>query len=142
MSLRQKLLLVFSLTVVLAVTAVAWTISLRTREAFEAADARRTDALLTQFRHEFQRHANDISARIERLAGSDRVTRLASDIAQTGDSAPYLMEAAHWPRITNSTTWRSLASDGPSFLPRSGPRASAIRKRYALAGGPAGIPEA
>ncbi len=94
MSLRQKLLLVFSLTVVLAVAAVAWTISLRTRQAFEAADGQRTDALLSQFRHEFQRHADDVSARIERLAGSDRVTRLAMDVARTGDSSPYLMEAA------------------------------------------------
>ncbi len=112
MSLRQKLLLVFSLTVVLAVAAVAWTISLRTRQAFEAADARRTDALLTQFRHEFQRHANDISARIERLAESDRVTRLASDIAQTGDSAPYLMEAAALAKDYELDYLEIIASDG------------------------------
>ncbi len=93
MSLRQKLLLVFSLTVVLAVAAVAWTISLRTRQAFEAADAQRTEALLIQFRHQFQRHADDISATIERLADSERVARLTLDVAQNGDAAPYLMEA-------------------------------------------------
>ena len=52
MSLRQKLLLVFSLTVVLAVAAVAWIVSLRTREAFAEADRKHTAAVVEQFRHE------------------------------------------------------------------------------------------
>jgi aspartyl/asparaginyl-tRNA synthetase len=38
MNLRQRLLLLFSLTVIVAVAAVAYIVSLRTREAFAQAD--------------------------------------------------------------------------------------------------------
>jgi len=45
MSLRQRLLVVFTATVVLAVAAVAWIVSLRTRQAFTDADQKHTAAL-------------------------------------------------------------------------------------------------
>lgn len=85
MSLRQRLLLVFSLTIVFAVAAVAWTVSLRTRQAFEEADQKHTLALANQFRREFQGHAEDVAARIDRLAASDRLARIAFDLTRTGD---------------------------------------------------------
>ena len=82
MSLRQKLLLVFSLTVVLAVAAVAWIVSLRTREAFAEADRRHTAALVEQFRHDFDARAEDVAARIDRLAASERLTQIGYDLAR------------------------------------------------------------
>ena len=93
MSLRQKLLLMFSLTVVIAVAAVAWTVSLRTRQAFEKADQERTSALVDQFRREFQRRADDVALRLDRMAGNDRVSRVAFDLGHNGDPALYLTEA-------------------------------------------------
>ena len=50
MNLRQKILLMFSLTVILAVAAVAWTVSVRVRSLFEGLDRDRTAALVNQFR--------------------------------------------------------------------------------------------
>ncbi len=95
MSLRQKLLLVFSLTVVLAVAAVAWIVSLRTRDAFTSADQRRTAATVDQFRREFDLHAQEVASRVDRLAASDRMARIAVDLGITNrDPAPYLEEAA------------------------------------------------
>jgi two-component system nitrogen regulation sensor histidine kinase NtrY len=94
-SLRQKLLVIFSLTVVLAVAAVAWIVSLRTRQAFTEADQKHTLALVNQFRHEFDRHAQDVAARIDQLAASDRLIRIAYDLVRTdADLSPYLAEAA------------------------------------------------
>jgi signal transduction histidine kinase len=92
-SLRQKLLLMFSLTVIIAVAAVAWTVSLRTRQAFGKADQERTSALVDQFRREFQRRADDVALRLDRMAGSDRVSRMAFDLGHNGDPALYLTEA-------------------------------------------------
>ena len=95
MSLRQRLLLVFSLTVVLAVAAVAWVVSLRTRQAFTEADQKHTAALVDQFRREFDGHAQDVAARVDRLAASDRLARIAFELMQTGgDASPYVNEAA------------------------------------------------
>jgi signal transduction histidine kinase len=94
-SLRQKLLLVFSLTVVLAVTAVAWIVSLRTRQAFADADQKHTAALVDQFRREFAGQAENVAARVDHLAASDRLSRIAFELARTGgDPSPYLNEAA------------------------------------------------
>jgi len=94
-SLRQRLLLVFSLTVVLSVAAVAWIVSLRTRQAFAEANQKHTVALVDQFRRDFDEHAEDVAARVEHVAGSDRLARIAFDLTQTGgDPSPYLSEAA------------------------------------------------
>jgi two-component system nitrogen regulation sensor histidine kinase NtrY len=94
-SLRQRLLLVFSLTVVFSVAAVAWIVSLRTRQAFAEANQMHTVALVDQFRRDFDEHAEDVAARVDHLAESDRLTRIAFDLTQTGgDPSPYLGEAS------------------------------------------------
>jgi two-component system, NtrC family, nitrogen regulation sensor histidine kinase NtrY len=93
MSLRQKMLLMFSLTVVLAVAAVAWTVSARVRLLFEDLDRARTTALVNQFLREYQRRSNDVAQRVDRLAKDERVTRIGYDLAHGGDAALYLTEA-------------------------------------------------
>ncbi len=93
MSLRQKMLLMFSLTVVLAVAAVAWTVSARVRLLFEDLDRARTTALVNQFLREYQRRSDDVAQRVDRLAKDERVTRIAYDLAHGGDAALYLTEA-------------------------------------------------
>lgn len=94
MSLRQKLLLMFSLTVVAAVAAVAWTVSLRVRRVFERLDQEQTAAFVSQFRREFQHRADDVATALDRMTASDRLTRMAFELTHGEDSAPYLTEAA------------------------------------------------
>jgi signal transduction histidine kinase len=93
-SLRQKLLLMFSLTVVVAVAAVGWTVSVRVRRVFDRLDREQTAALVSQFRGEFQRRAGEVASELDRVAASDQLTRMAFDLTQGGDPAPYLTEAA------------------------------------------------
>lgn len=94
MSLRQKLLLMFSLTVVIAVAAVGWTVSMRVRGVFDRLDQEETSAFVNQFQREFQHRADDLAATLDRMAQSDRLTRMAFDLSQGGDPAPYLGDAA------------------------------------------------
>ncbi len=112
MSLRQKLLLVMSLTVVLAVAAVAWIVSLRTRQAFAEADQKRTAALVDQFRREFQERSEDVAARVDRLAASDRLAGIAFELARTDDASPYLNEAAALARDYQLDFLEIVAADG------------------------------
>ena len=49
MSLRQKLLLMFSVTVAVAVAAVGWTVSLRVRRVFDQLDQQQTQLFARQF---------------------------------------------------------------------------------------------
>jgi two-component system nitrogen regulation sensor histidine kinase NtrY len=81
-SFRRKLLLLFSITVFLAVTAVAWLVSLVTRQAFEKANEERTSALVAQFQHEFNRRGEDLVRRVEAIAGSDAAMRMALTYGQ------------------------------------------------------------
>ncbi len=62
MTFRRKLLVVCALTVLVSVVAVAWSISLSTRRAFEKVNEERTAALVAQFRREFNRRGEEVQA--------------------------------------------------------------------------------
>lgn len=93
MSLRQKLLLLFSLTVAAAVAAVAWTVLVRIRHVFEIRDQEETALFVSQFQREFQHRSQEVAATVNRLAGSERARAMAFELAQSGDAAAYLTEA-------------------------------------------------
>src|SRR5215469_3031533 len=93
MSLRQKLLLLVSLTVAAAVVAVAWTVLTRIKRVFNQRDQQDTALVISQFQREFQHQSAEISAAVDRLAANDHVRAMAFEIVQSGDSAPYLTEA-------------------------------------------------
>ena len=93
MSLRQRLLLLFAGVVVISVALVAWTVSLRTRAAFNQMEQDRTAALIGQIRNEFQREGNEVGATLSRMAASDRLQNLAFSVVHGGDPSGYLQEA-------------------------------------------------
>jgi signal transduction histidine kinase len=94
MNLRQKLLLTIAGVVVLAVGAVTWTVSIRTRHALEQIEQQRSAGLLAQVRAEFQRQGDGITATLNRMASDDRVQRIAFDATHGGDTTVFLSEAA------------------------------------------------
>ncbi len=93
MSLRQKLLLLFSLTVAAAVAAVAWTVLVRIRHVFEMRDQEETALFVSQFQREFQHRSQEVAAAVNRVAASERARTMAFELAQSGDTAAYLTEA-------------------------------------------------
>jgi two-component system nitrogen regulation sensor histidine kinase NtrY len=94
-SFRRKLLLMFTLTVFLAVAAVAWTVSVITRRAFERSEQDRTQALVAQFHREFNRRGQEVASRVGAIAGSEAATRMALDLSrQPGNSGDYVNQAA------------------------------------------------
>ena len=93
MSLRQRLLLLFSLTVAAAVAAVAWTVLLRIRHVFEQRDQEETALFVSQFQREFQHRSTEVAAAVDRLAMGERARAMAFEIVQSGDTSPYLTEA-------------------------------------------------
>lgn len=87
---RRKLLAVFALTVFLSVVAVAALVLGVTRRAFEKNEEQRTAALLSQFQREFNRQGEDIAQRVESIATSEAVSRMATSLSGTAaDSAGY-----------------------------------------------------
>lgn len=94
MSLRQRLLLLFSLTVAAAVAAVAWTVLVRIRHVFEQRDQEETALFVSQFQREFQHRSTEVSEAVSRLAANDQARTMAFQIAQGGDTASLLTQAA------------------------------------------------
>jgi signal transduction histidine kinase len=93
MNLRQKLLLLLSLTVALVVAAVAWTVLVRIRQVFEQRDQQETALFVSQFQREFQHRSAEVAANVGRLAASERVRAMAFALAQSGDTSLYVNEA-------------------------------------------------
>lgn len=88
MTFRRKLALLFALTVFLSVAAVGGLVLALTRRAFEKNEEERTAALVTQFQHEFTRQGDEITRRVEAIAESEPVSRLAASLNGTAaDSA-------------------------------------------------------
>ena len=95
MSLRQRLLGALSLIIIVTVAVIGYVVTLRTKEAFEAADSARTEALVQQFRQEFQRGGEQVARRIDAVAQSESVARMALELGQSGDPATYVNDAAN-----------------------------------------------
>ena len=93
MNLRQKLLLLFSLTIAAAVAAVAWTVLVRIRQVFNQQDQEKTALLVNQFQKEFQHSSQEVAAAVDRLANAERVRSMALELTQSSDASPYLTEA-------------------------------------------------
>jgi len=94
MTFRRKLLVVCASTVLVSVVAVAWSISLSTRRAFEKANEERTAALVAQFRREFNRRGEEVAHRVEAVAASEGATHMALGLSRgSPDYSAYLNEA-------------------------------------------------
>jgi two-component system, NtrC family, nitrogen regulation sensor histidine kinase NtrY len=93
MNLRQKLLLLLSLTVAAAVAAVTWVVLVRVREVFEQRDREETALIVSQFQREFQHRSAEVAAAVDHLASTERVRSMAFQLIQSNDASPYLTEA-------------------------------------------------
>jgi two-component system nitrogen regulation sensor histidine kinase NtrY len=88
---RRKLLAVFALSICVSVAAVAALVLALTRRAFEKTEEQRTAALVAQFQREFSRLGDDVARRVEAIATSESVSRMATSMHGTpADSAGYL----------------------------------------------------
>jgi two-component system nitrogen regulation sensor histidine kinase NtrY len=136
MTLRQKLLLTIAGLVVLAVAAVAWTVSLRTRKALEAIEQQRSAALLAQVRGEFQHQGDAIAMALQRMAADERVQRIAFDATHGGDINIYVPEAATLAREYQLDFLELVNSDGVILSSAQAPARFGYREQLAPGPGP------
>lgn len=94
MSFRRKLLLAFAATVLVAVVAVAWTVSSLTRSAFDRLNEERTLALIRQFQREFDHRGDEVAQQVETIARGEAAARMALDLHRAQpDYGSYVDEA-------------------------------------------------
>ncbi len=112
MNLRQKMLAMIAVTVMVTVAAVGWTVSLRVRRVFEKIGRERTADFVGQFRREYQRRADSVALALDRMAGSEPLTRIAFDLGHGGDPAPYFNRAAALAQEYQLDFLEIVSSDG------------------------------
>ena len=112
MSLRQKLLLLFSLTGIIAVATVGWTVSLRVRKVFDRLDQEQTAQFAGQFQREFDLRARSVAETLDRIATSERVLHMAQEISSSGDGSPYVTEASALARENHLDYLEIVGADG------------------------------
>ena len=95
MSFRTKIILATTFTIIVTVWAVAWAASAAITRTFEERDARRTAALVEQVRREFVRRGVEIARRVDGIASSEDLQRIAATLGEPGaDTAQYVNDAA------------------------------------------------
>lgn len=81
---RTRLLLLFAIAIAVTSILISYSISVMTERAFERIDEQRTRTLVSQFQHELQLRSREVVRRVESIAGSEPVKRIAADLAQAG----------------------------------------------------------
>ena len=83
MTFRTRLLVIFTVAIVAAVGLVELLVLSQTREAFERAESQRVEALVAQFRKEFDRRRDEIARDVKRIAESEAALNIA--LAQSAE---------------------------------------------------------
>jgi signal transduction histidine kinase len=151
MSFRQKLLLQFAATVFLCVAVISVSVYSTMRGAFDRADQERAKAVAAQFRSEFQRRGQEVVRKVEAVAASDTVQKIALDINRgASDTSGYLTEARalagqqqldflelvdHEGTILSSAQWQAKFGYPEAAIPSAVGSAGAFLKREELPDG-------
>jgi two-component system, NtrC family, nitrogen regulation sensor histidine kinase NtrY len=111
-SFRRKLLVAFTAIVVIALGVVAVLTSWRTRRVFEREHESRTTAVVQQFEKMFTQRQQEMIARVKKVAESDAVAHIASDVGRGGDPAPYVNDARALADTNDLDFLEIVANDG------------------------------
>ncbi|HEY4839339.1 MAG TPA: ATP-binding protein [Candidatus Acidoferrales bacterium] len=116
MSFRLKLALVFTLTIIVAVALVAWSVSTYTQSEFEKIDQGHTNALTEQFKREYDQRGEDVVRRVTGIKDSQGTTSMAINIYRPGgDASNYLSEAEGLAK-SNALDFLDIVGDDGSVI--------------------------
>jgi two-component system nitrogen regulation sensor histidine kinase NtrY len=94
MSFRNKIFLIFLVTVLASVSLVAYGVTHYTQNAFESMDSQRTEALVAQFKKEFAQRGDVVVQQVENITNADVTVRMVLDLARpSADASLYLHDA-------------------------------------------------
>jgi signal transduction histidine kinase len=132
MSLRTKLLLTITLSIAASVGAVAWLIEARTRDSFRDVDQERTNALVEQFRREFDREGQEITRGVDAIASSEAVLQMAVGLAGGADAASFINAASPYASAQNLDFLDLLGPDGSIISSAHWPARFGYKQRWFL----------
>ncbi|HTS12221.1 MAG TPA: ATP-binding protein [Candidatus Limnocylindrales bacterium] len=94
MTFRAKLFWAFTFALVLSVALIATGVTIAARKAFDESNQQHSDALLEQFKREFQRRGEEVARRVQGIANAEGTVRMAIDLARPqADVSVYVSDA-------------------------------------------------
>jgi type II secretory pathway pseudopilin PulG len=113
MSFRTRLLILFTLTMVAAVSLVTLGVMTTSRRAFEQQDSNHSEAFVAQFQREFARRGQDIVGNVQDIAQAEGTLRMAIDLSrQQADPSLYVSDARGLAASHQLDFLELVASDG------------------------------
>ena len=113
MSFRNKIFLIFLVTVLASVSLVAYGVTYYTQRSFEQIDAQRTEALVSQFKKEFAQRGDTVVQQVENITNADVTVRMVLDLARpNADASLYLHDANGAAQTHNLDFVEFVNSDG------------------------------
>lgn len=113
MSFRNKIFLIFLLTVLASVSLVAYGVTHYTQNAFEALDSQRTEALVAQFKKEYAQRGEMVAQQVENITNSDPTVHMALDLARPNvDTSIWVHDATGAAQTYNLDYVEFANSDG------------------------------
>jgi two-component system nitrogen regulation sensor histidine kinase NtrY len=136
LSFRFKLVLVFTLTVVAAVTLVTWGVSTYTAKAFQALEQKQSEALVDQFKGEYKQRADEVVNRVQGIADAQATVSMAIDVARNpSDASLYVEDATGLARSHRLTFLDLVADDGALISSKEWPARFGYKVEWVAAGG-------
>jgi signal transduction histidine kinase len=91
---RSKLFWVFTVALLLSVGVIAAGVTIVARQAFDELNGQHSDALVSQFKGEFQRRGQDVVHRVQGIADAEGTVRMAIDLSRPkADVSIYVNDA-------------------------------------------------
>lgn len=131
MTFRTRLLLLFTIAIVAAVGVVELLVLSQTREAFERAETQRVEALVAQFRKEFDRRRDEIARAVKGIAESEA----ALNITLATDHAGFYENAGALASAHGLDLLELVAADGTIISSAEWPARFGYREEWLLGGG-------
>ncbi len=136
LSFRFKLVLVFTLTVVAAVTLVTWGVSTYTAKAFQALEQKQSEALVDQFQGEYKQRADEVVNRVQGIADAQATVSMAIDVARNpSDASLYVEDATGLARSHRLTFLDLVADDGALISSKEWPARFGYKVEWVATGG-------
>jgi signal transduction histidine kinase len=128
---RTRLLLIFTVALVASVALVEALVLSNTRQAFEHTETQRVNALVTQFRREFDRRRDEIARALKAIAESDEVV----SIAVASDYSGYYLAAGKLASAHRLDLLELVAADGTIISSAEWPARFGYKEEWVTSGG-------
>ena len=136
MSFRAKIFLSITATVVVAVWIVAGVVSTLVTKSFEHRDEQRTATLVAQFHREFNRRGAEVARRLDAIASSDEVARIAVDLGSPRpDPGKYYDQAQNLAREQSLDFLELVGQDASIISSAEWPARFGYKESWLLSGG-------